>query len=296
MEKTKSLRLSTLKKRLKDGEISTEAQWERIGRVVAQEARQVRLAPRHLDFYELVGRFEAFRNAFWSVNEPGSPREEWDRDEKESLASSVQYLCSRDILHQGHEWLCGHCKYNNWLSIDALRRTMTCEVCANTAPAPVAEAWCFKLNAFVLEGLRDHGLLANLWCLDRLSENADSSFSFLEPHELFLTTDSSMRRKSDAEFDLIAVVNGTVKLCEAKTSSRDIDLEKFARTVRQLRPDVAVLAIMEPASPAISRKHRELEQLLANDDIVVEIITLRDHDLRDDPHLPTGNSFSVRIL
>jgi hypothetical protein len=288
--------VQTLKKRLKAGEISTEEQWERIGKVVAQEARQVRLAARYLRFDHLVDRFETFRNAFWAVHQPGTPREEWDQDEKESLGESVRYLCSQEILHQGHEWHCPRCKYNNWLSIDALGRTMTCEVCNTTAPAPVAEAWRFKLNAFVLEGLRDHGLLANLWCLDRLSEHADSSFYFLEPHELFLTTDSAMRGRSDAEFDLIAVANGRVHLCEAKTSDRDVDLAKFAQTVRQLRPDVATLAIMEAASPAVLRRQADLEQLLTGTDIAVEVLTLRDRDIGDDPHLPTGRSFSVKLL
>ncbi|WP_145984404.1 hypothetical protein [Bradyrhizobium nitroreducens] len=288
--------IQTLKKRLKEGKISTEAHWERIGRVVAHEARQIRLAPRHLQFDELADRFEAFRNNFWSANEPTTPREEWDRDEKDSLAASVRYLCSRDILHQGYEWLCRHCKYSNWLGIDALHRTMTCEVCASEAPAPVADAWCFKLNSFVLEGLRDHGLLANLWCLDKLSEKANTSFYFLEPHELFLSAESANRHKSDAEFDLIAVVDGLVHLCEAKTSNNDIDLEKFARTARHLRPDVATLAIMEASSPAIARKDQELQRLLADDGITVETITLRGDDIRDDPHLPAGNSFSVRLL
>lgn len=290
-----SVLVSTLKKRLKSGQIVSQADWERLARVVSQEARQIRLAQRYIRFDHLSDRFETYRGQFWSMHEAATPREEWDEDEKASLADSVRYLCSREILHQGNEWRCPHCKNNNWISIDALGRTMICEVCASSAPAPVADAWHFKLNSFVTEGLRDHGLLANIWCLHRLAGMADRSFYFLEPHELFFNPNSASQGTPDAELDLMACVDGALHLCEAKTSSRDIDIQKFARVARHLRPDVASLAVMEAGSLGLDRARSELERLLADTDIDVQVFFLNEHDIDGDPYLPTGTRFSIAL-
>lgn len=285
-----------LQNRLRAGAITTSEEWTRLARVVLTEARAVRLAPRYLRFDRLAERFEEFRDAYWSTHQPGVPREEWDADEKRSLAASVRYLCEQEILHQGHDWLCPHCKNNNWISIAALSKSMICEVCGATEAAPVAEAWRFKLNAFVLEGLRDHGLLAYLWCLAKLSDRAQSSFYYLEPHELFFTTDSAFQRRPDAEVDLIAVVDGAVYLCEVKSSNQSIDLEKLAELAKRIRPDVVTLAVMASDSPALRRRLSDLEALLAGTDIAAELIALAPQDIDDSPHLPTGRSFRVRLL
>jgi hypothetical protein len=104
---------------------------------------------------------------------------------------------------------------------------MECDVCGASWPAPVTQTWRFKLDNFILEGLREHGLLACLWCLAQLSSPARASFYFYESQQLFYTAESFEKRKSDAEIDLLAVVDGTAYLCEAKSSSGSIDLGKF---------------------------------------------------------------------
>ena len=103
----------TLRKRFKAGEISSDAEWERLARLVLQEARNVRLSQRYLSFDYLEEKFEAFRNFYWETHEPGVPREEWDEMERLSLRESVQYLVSKKILHQGLEWRCGNCANKN---------------------------------------------------------------------------------------------------------------------------------------------------------------------------------------
>jgi len=288
--------VQTLKKRLKSGAIADDDEWLRVAKQVIAEARKLRLAPRYLRFDHLSKSFDSYRNDYWSVNQPATPREEWDDEERRSLSESVKYLCQREVFHQGHEWLCPRCNNNNWVSIDALKKSMVCDVCGTATPAPVAEAWRFKLNSFVLEGLRDHGMLAYLWCLSRLSDLAHASFYFLEPHELFFTTDSRHRGKPDAEIDLIVIADGVVRLCEIKTSNRDIEVEKLAKLARQLRPDIATLAIMEPGAEPANHRLAELRKLLDGSDIESEIITLEDQDIDESPHLPTGRSYFVRIL
>jgi hypothetical protein len=285
-----------LQNRLRSGAIANQEDWERIARVVVTEARSIRLAPRYLRFDRLAERFDDFRNAFWATHEAATPRDEWDEEERQSLARSVKYLCEQEVLHQGYEWRCRRCNNNNWVSVDSLRQTMTCEVCGAAEPAPVSDSWNFKLNSFVLEGLRDHGLLAYIWCLARLSDQAHASFFFLEPHELFFTTNSAYTNRPDAEVDLIAVVDGVVRLCEAKSSNQSIDLEKFARLARQVRPDIATLAIMEPRSNSTDRRLADLQRLLVDTQIGAEVLTLEDQDIDNSPNLPTGRSFLVRLL
>ena len=223
----------TLQKRIRSGTIGAPEDWERIAGVVVAEARQIRFPNGYIRFDELTDDFETFRNAFWQKNQPGAPRTEWDKDEKRSLAESVQYLCQREILYQGHQWRCPRCCNKNWVSIADLTQSMRCGVCSHVDPAPVTAPWHFKLDTFILEGLREHSMLSYVWCLDRLARFAQVSFFFLEPHELFYTSESADDRKADAEFDLLTVTKGIVRLCEIKSSKRDLDIAKFAEVAKR---------------------------------------------------------------
>jgi hypothetical protein len=285
-----------LQNRLRSGAIQGQEDWERIGRVVLGEAREVRVPPQYLRFDHLAARFEDFRNDYWSNHTAGTPREQWDDEEKRSLARSVQYLCQREILHQGREWLCPRCNNSNWVSIDAIRKSMVCEVCGTAKPAPVAGPWHFRLNTFVLDGLRAHGMLAHVWCLSRLSDLSHACFSFLEPHELFFTTESAYAGRPDAEIDLMVVTDGTVRLCEVKTSNQNISIEKLADLARRIRPDIATLAIMEPRSGGTDRRLEQLRQALEGSGIKAEVITLDGNDIDDSPNLPTGTSQLIRLF
>ena len=182
------------------------------------------------------------------------------------------------------------------MSIDALRRSMTCEVCGAEEPAPVASPWHFKLNSFVLDGLRAHGLLAYLWCLSRLSDEAQGCFFFLEPHELFFIPAHADEGRPDAEIDLIVIVDTVVRLCEVKTSNQNIELEKFADLARRLRPNIATLAIMESQSAGTDRRLEELRRLLEGSGIEAEVMTLEDRDIEASPTLPEGRSQMVRLF
>ena len=157
-----------------------------------KRARNASLS-RFLKFDDLITEFETYREAYWARYPAAAPH-----DAQRIMASvlspkSVKYLCQREILHQGHEWRCHQCFYNNWLSIDDLKRSMVCEVCGNSEPAPVADSWHFRLNQFILEGFREHGLLPSIWCLAKHAELARTSFFYLDSHELFFTGKASRR-------------------------------------------------------------------------------------------------------
>jgi hypothetical protein len=100
---------------------------------------------------------------------------------------------------------------------------MVCEVCGRNEPAPVAGSWHFRINGFVLEGLREHGLLPTIWCLAKCAERANASFFYLDAHldahKLFFTEESANKGKPDAELDLLIVSDGIVRLVEAKASA-----------------------------------------------------------------------------
>jgi len=149
---------------------------------------------------------------------------------------------------------------------------MKCEVCSHTAPAPVTDPWHFKLDAFILEGLREHSMLSYLWCLHGLAEEARVSFFFLEPHELFYTEEAADKRKPDAEIDMLTVGDGVVRLCEIKAANRGLDIAKFAAVAKRIRPNIATLAVMEPRSSALSAKLSELETALGGTGIAAELI------------------------
>jgi hypothetical protein len=169
-------------------------------------------------------------------------------------------------------------------------------VCGRNQPAPVADSWHFRLNGFVLDGMREHGLLPDVWCLAKCAERANASFFFLEPHELFFTESSVQNGKPDAELDLLIVADGVARLCEAKTSGQGIDIEKLAALAKHIRPDVVTLAVMEPRSETLTQRLTQLQQALAGSDIAADLMTLDEHDVDASPTLPTGTSYRVRLL
>ena len=250
------------------------------------EARAERLPARYLKFDDLSTKFEAYRKAYWTKHSGGTSPDAWEEREKRSLAESVKYLCQREILHQGYEWRCRQCFYNNWVAVDELKRTMVCQVCGSTEPVPVADSWHFRVNPFVLEGLREHGLLPAIWCLAKCAKHVETSFFYLGPHELFFTKENAEVGKPD----------GVVRLIEAKASAQRIDTIKIAELTKRLRPDVVTLAVMEAQSPRLAAKLNELRGQLAGSDIAVELMTLKPDDIDESPTLPTGTSYRLRVF
>jgi hypothetical protein len=264
---------------------------------VIAEARAERFPSRYLKFDDLRAEFDEYRSAYWAKHPTASSREEWEEIERRTLATSVKYLCQREILHQGHEWRCRQCFNNNWVSLDDMKRVMVCEVCGTSEPAPVAESWHFKINGFVLEGLKEHGALPAIWCLTKCAQRANSSFFYLDAHELFFTEESANKGKPDAELDLLIVADGVVRLVEAKASGQGIEIAKTAELAKRVRPDLVTLAVMEVgSSPGLAQKLSELRQQLAGTDIAADLMTLEPGDIEESPTLPTGTSYSVRLF
>jgi hypothetical protein len=285
-----------LKKRLKGGQIVTDDDWARLANTVLIEARAERFPSRYLKFDDLRTEFDEFRDSFWEKCPPVAPRDEWEEDEKQSLAVSVKYLCQLEILHQGHEWRCRQCFNNNWVSLDDMKRIMVCEVCGRNEAAPVADSWHFRINGFVLKGLQEHGLLPVVWCLAKCAERAKESFFYLDPHELFFTKENANKDGSDSELDLLIVSDGVVRLIEAKASKQEIKIAKTVELAKHLRPDVVTLAVMEPKSAALEKRLKDLKDQLTDTDIDADLMTLEPSDIEESPILPTGTSYRWRLF
>jgi hypothetical protein len=190
------------------------------------------------------------------------------------------------VLFQGYKWRCDNCFNDNWNDISALRVELTCAICGETEAAPVEEPWSFSLNGFLQEALREHGLLALVWCLVKLERRSRATFFYLGPHELWKEYPKDEKTRNDNEADLVCVVDGKVHLCAVKSSARDIDLTSIVEVAKRLRPDVVTLAIFAPPVPRLTERKRELRQALAHLDIEVELLTLRSDCHEEQAYLP----------
>ena len=278
--------IQTLKARLVQGAIETDDQWRRTARVVLAEARRVRQFQRYLRYDYLKKEFDKVRKVF--AERHGIPKEKglWVDLEDNYLPDSVQFLCRLKILHQGHEWRCSECGNNNWVSIDNISRAMRCDVCDSSQSPPVTNTWRFKLDSFILEGLREHGLLACVWCLSQLRERAEVSFYFAESMRLTYTKEAYYKNVADAEVDLMVVVDGKTYLCEVKSSGGSFGIDKLVEVAKRIRPDVVRVAVMSEASLGLDAVMTGLREALEGTGIAAELMTFDTGVLDDSPHLP----------
>jgi hypothetical protein len=226
--------VTTLRKRLKQQSgaltFETQEQQERLGREALQIARNFRKDARYISYDEICAKF---------LTDRIEPKD----DDKINLARSVQHLCQCEVLFQGREWRCQTCFTRNWVGIDALGRTLTCEVCGRLEPAPVSGDWHFRLNPFVLEAYSEHGTEAPVWALWQLSRRARNSFYFAPSLKLWHERPASEDQQCDAEIDIVAVVDGLVYAVEATTSKGldDREIERLAVVTDRLRPNVLLV-------------------------------------------------------
>jgi hypothetical protein len=146
--------------------------------------------------------------------------------------------------------------------------------------------WLFRPNEFLIESLRDHSVLSLIWVLAALSDRAQRSFMFVEPTCFGFTEDET---NPSAEIDLLAIIDGATLLCEAKLSwrFRPVELDEFVALSVRLRPDVALLAVMD-RGPGPAPKLNKARATLAPHGIKFEVLTLNDVRPQDDVYLDIG--------
>lgn len=281
-----------VKKRLKNVNAApsnwTENVWERIASVITSEARKLRVPRQSITMVGLRSRHLPFLESEKSelAKQRADDIDEWLARARRSLPESVKRQCAQRVLFQGYQWRCHNCYHDNWVDIAVLSLDLSCEVCGETEAAPVEEPWSFRLNGFLQEALREHGVLALVWCLERLEQRCRTTFFYLGPHELWQAYPSDSKTRPSGEADLICVVDGTVHLCEVKSSDRDIDLTSLIDVAKRLRPDVVTLAVFASKSPRLEQRERELRTALTPHDIEVELLTVESDERGGDAYLP----------
>lgn len=281
---------SRLRKRMPKGQIdlSDDKSLGRLADIVQQEADGIRLSIDSISWDKLRTDHETLINADWERS-PGDDDSrvetmEWDR---RSLAPAVQSLCERGILYQGRDFSCRRCHHKSWISIAELKMTIVCEVCKHTEPAPVDGSWNFRLNGFLREALRRHGVGPLFWALSKFRNMTSPTYWFEGPLGIYFDKESVEAGERDTDIDLTIVSGEQVRMCEVKQSARGFrEPEKYAAHFRRLRPDIATIAIMEPMSDKIAAAFAKFEAELVGDNIKAELLTFDpENDIEDRGYL-----------
>lgn len=257
--------------------------------LVVKAAAGLKTPLSYVTYEALKARWAEYRQDYWRRNplqhEP-DPGVDWDASEAQSLDRCFVDLRAKQIMFQGHRWTCAECHHKNWRDLSALAPTLVCSVCRTETQAPIGIQWQFRPNEFLIESLRDHSALSLIWVLDVLRNRSRTSFFYAGPSELRFTYDA---RNSDAEADLMVVSDGRCLLCEVKSSwasTRRSDIEKLVDLARRLRPDVALLAVMEEGDGGFAADLRSAQEMLAAEGIAWELLVHRGEEDSHEPYLP----------
>jgi hypothetical protein len=231
------------------GRACPELDTSALAELILKAGRELKNPQHFVKYEDLKADWKTYRDAYWMRHQkPQSiePNAEWDTREEDSLAGALVEMRRRQMLFQGHRWICRTCHHRNWVDLAALSSQLSCEVCKRIEQVPVDIRWLFRLNESLIESLRDHSVLWLIWVLTALSDRAQRSFMFVEPTCFGFTEDET---NPSAEIDLMAIVDGSTLLCEVKSSwhFRPVELTEFVALAARLRPDVALLAAMDRA-------------------------------------------------
>jgi hypothetical protein len=283
-------RLKGLVGRQQPYDVRNAADRQALSNLIVRAARELKHPKTFTSYVALKEAWTAHRTAFWATRprqEQGSAEDRavWDAEEEASLDDCLVALRRRQMLFQGHRWVCGRCSHHNWQDFGDLSAELTCKVCKQVRQASIDIKWLFRPNEFLIECLRDHSTLSLIWLLHTLTRRARSSLVYVGPTEFGFSAHADA---SEGESDLLALVDGKALLCEGKSSWRDVrqaELDKLADLALRLRPDVALLGVMEAgAGPA--DKLAEIGTRLNAAKIGFEVLTPGLATDYDNPFLP----------
>jgi hypothetical protein len=261
---------------------------DRLTNLVLQEAAQLRLTVPSLPWARLEADFQQLEDRHW-IEHPaheGVNEAEWRGYHRDSLVSTVQNLCRLQILHQGYEHRCPKCLHRSWVGIDSLSTMIVCEVCKHERPAPVDQPWAFRINGFLREALQRHGIGPLFWALRRFQARNQNSFWFEGPLDICFDQAAAESGRTETDIDLTMIDGGLVRMCEVKQSARHFtDPEGLARVMARLRPDIAMVAVMEAPSRNLQEKFARFSGALAVEGIRAEMLTFdEENDLSHEPY------------
>lgn len=274
--------------------VRDESERGALAHLIVRAAAGLKAPKEALSFKHLKERWAAYRAAYWEAhplqNRADDDGVDWERREAESLEDCLIALRRQQLLFQGHRWVCQKCHHRNWIDLSSIRSELVCGVCKIETQMPIDIDWLFRPNEFLIECLRERSALSLVWLLNALRQEARHSFYYAGPTRLFFTYDAADRDQPDAEADLLAVADGRALLCEVKSSWSVVtgaDIRKLADLAQRLRPDVAMLAVMdsgERLSDELSRARTELHAA----GIELRLLTWRPDEFVDGPYLPSS--------
>lgn len=277
-------------KRLRAGngswEVSDEDDRQTVAKEALRVASQIRRSARYVTYEKLAARYEDLLSAFFAENAHFEKDNQDEYFSTRRLDASIQYLCERNVLFQGHEWQCRNCYNRNWVSIDDLRNPMKCNVCKSTTPPPVSGGWQFKASNFYVEAYSDHGTEPAIWALWTLANRARSSFYYL-PSTLIWFDKYREDGPNDCEVDLIAVLDGKTIAVEATISKtlKTPEIEKLASFAKRIRPDKLFVVCGAKDQRTRDKLKAKINEWMP-EGVSVEIATYRRSSDQVDPHLP----------
>ena len=268
-------------------DLRIERERQTLADLIVKAARSLKSPMDFLSYDDLKANWKTHRAAYWAAHQQqgrGDHDVDWDKREEASLDACLVELRRRQMIFQGHQWTCRKCHHRNWIDLSALSSQLSCEVCKLPAQAPVDIHWLFRANEFLIESLRDHSVLSLVWVLTALCERSRRSLIFVEPTWFGFTRESS---SPDAEADLLVILDGQAMLCEVKSSwhaLRPSDIADFVALAIRLRPDIALLGVME-SGPGPAVDLAAAREQLATEKIEFELLTLDTYLPVDDPYL-----------
>lgn len=269
-------------------DLRNDSQMRTLSDIVLQEADSIRTNVRSLSWAKFKADFEALSIRYDERNPSRQSEEDLAKEPLwriESLRESVQSLCQLGVLHQGYENKCRKCLHRSWIAINDLKAQIACEVCGDIRLAPVDSPWQFRLNGFLRESLQRHGVGPLFWVLGRLQRYNASSFWFEGPLNIYFDQTADNLGEPDTDIDLTMIDNGLVRMCEVKQSERNFtDPAELAKTMAKLRPDIAMIAVMEEDSPALQKKYSVFCDALEGTGVKPELLVLDvESDISDEP-------------
>jgi hypothetical protein len=269
-------------------DLSSQSERQALANLIVKAARTLKSPLDFVSYDDLKATWKTYRAAYWAAHEQQTEGDhqgvDRDKHEEGSLDACLVELRRRQMMFQGHRWTCQRCHHRNWVDFAALSSELSCEVCTQTVQAPVNIRWMFRPNEFLIESLRDHSILSLVWVLSALRARSRSSFIFVEPTWFGFTGESIC---PDAEADLLVILDSRAILCEVKSSwhgLRGSHIANFVALASRLRPDVALLAVME-AGPGPAADLAAARAQLAAERIEFELLTPVGSVTEDDPYL-----------
>ncbi|PRA13554.1 MULTISPECIES: hypothetical protein [Pseudomonas] len=257
--------------------------------LIVKAAQSIKAPKMHLALDYLRNSWNEHRERYWAENpERRSGDEEelskWDLREQDALNDRLAEMRARRMLFQGYPWICTACQHRNWTDFQALAPSLACDICRTKSELPLGIPWHFRPNEFLIESLRSRSVLSLIWVLSALCNRAQASFIYLGPTCFGYSHDT---RNPDSEADLLALIDGESIVFEVKSawrSLRAVHIEDFVRLAKRLRPDRAVLAVMEEGR----KLNKELDKAandLKENGIEFELLTPTNYSVQDDPML-----------